>query len=408
MNTSEIVWAAVLACTAQAVYFVAFVLFKTAVGRIGPIGGRRPLHAAGLLLRSPRWVAGVLVILAGFALFAGGLIALPVVAALPAYGMSLALLLVVGMSGFGERPTSREWLAVIIVVAAMVTAALSVLPAHGEPLADALHRPDGARAAQALPLWKAGLVFVPSLGLPLWMFFLRDRPVAGRHARPITGIAYGLGAGVLLGATEVFGQGMAMMLAGHRGAAVLSSPHPYLFVLAGVLGLGLLSLGLQRCRLTIIVTVVTVTAKTHLLLSATLLYGEPWPHAPALFLLRVAGVLLAVLALLAFPRHERRPAPRPARPPRRAAAPTPALAAPTPALAAPAPALAAPTPALPERPVGWTAPRPEGRYARTPTRFPDDPSAYPDSPLESPPPAGWPIVRPVQPPDSPVRFPAGG
>ncbi|MFB4301317.1 hypothetical protein [Actinomadura sp. NTSP31] len=395
MNTSEIVWAAVLACTAQAVFFVAFVLFKTAVGRIGPIGGRRPLHAAGLLLRSPRWVAGVLVVLAGFALFAGGLTALPVVAALPAYGLSLVLLLVVGMSGFGERPTSREWLAVVIVVAAMVTAALSVLPAHGEPLADALHRPDGAGAAQALPLWKAGLVFVPSLGLPLWMFFLRDRPVAGRHARPITGIAYGLGAGVLLGATEVFGQGMALMLAGHRGTAVLSSPHPYLFVLAGVLGLGLLSLGLQRCRLTIIVTVVTVTAKTHLLLSATLLYGEPWPHAPALFLLRVAGVLLAVLALLAFPRHERRSAPRTSRPVRsvRHAA---------------APALAAPTPAVPERPEGWAAPRPAGRYARTPTRFPDDPSAYPESPLESPPPAGWPIVRPVQPPDSPARFPAGG
>ncbi|MBD2897605.1 hypothetical protein ACFYTC_30845 [Actinomadura nitritigenes] len=391
MNSSEIVWAAVLACTAQTVYFIAFVLFKTAVGRIGPLGGRRPLHGAALLLRSPRWVAGVAVVLAGFALFAGGLISLPVVAALPAYGMSLALLLVVGMSGFGERPTSREWLAVAIVVAAMVTAALSVLPARGETLAGALHRPDGAAAAQALPLWKAGLVVVPSLGLPLWMFFVRDRLVAGRHARPITGIAYGLGAGTLLGATEVFGQGMAMMLAGHRGAAVLSTPHPYLFVVAGALGLGLLSIGLQRCRLTIIVTVVTVTAKTHLLLSATLLYGEPWPHAPALFLLRLAGVLLAVLALLAFPRHEqpaapdgeRRPAPRPVR---RAEPERPAA----------------------ERPVGWTAPRATGRYARTPARFPDGPSARPGTPPASPPPAGWPVVRPVQPPDGQVRFPAGG
>ncbi|MBO2463344.1 hypothetical protein [Actinomadura violacea] len=394
MNTSEIAWAGVLACVAQAVYFIAFVLFKTAVGRIGPIGGRRPLHGAALLLRSPRWVAGVAVVLAGFALFAGGLTSLPVVASLPAYGASLALLLVVGMSGFGERPTSREWLAVVIVVAAMLTAALSVLPARGETLAEALHRPDGAAAAQALPLWKAGLVFVPSLGLPLWMFFVRDRQVAGRHARPITGIAYGLGAGVLLGATEVFGQGMAMMLAGHRGAAVLSTPHPYLFVLAGVIGLGLLSIGLQRCRLTIIVTVVTVTAKTHLLLSATLLYGEPWPHAPALFLLRLAGVLLAVLALLAFPRHERRSAPRRAR---------------RPEVERPAPAR--PEPAerpVVERPVAWTAPRAVGRYARTVTRFPDGPSAYPDSPLASPPPAGHPIVRPAQPPDAPARFPAGG
>ncbi|TDC73802.1 hypothetical protein [Actinomadura sp. 7K507] len=298
--------AVVLACSAQAVYIGAYVLFKTATGHMSPIGGRHPLHAAGRLVRSPRWLAGVLVLLAGFALSATALVTLPVVATLPAFGLGLVLLLAVGMSGFGERPTSREWLAAIITVAAMATAALSVMPGPGDSLADALHRTGGAEAAAALPLWKAALIVVPSLALPLWMFCVRDRQVSGRHARPLTGIAYGLGAGVLLGATEVFGMGMATMLAGDHGTGVLASPHPFLFLLAGALGLGLLSIGLQRCRLTIIVTVVTVTAKTHLLLSATLLYGEPWPHDPGLFLLRTAGVGLAVLALLAFPRHERR------------------------------------------------------------------------------------------------------
>lgn len=298
--------AVVLACAAQAVYIAAYVLFKTATGRMSPIGGRHPLHAAGRLVRSPRWLAGVAVLLAGFALSAAALVTIPVAATLPAYALGLVPLLVVGMSGFGERPTSREWLAVLITVAAMATAVLSVLPDHGEPLRDALHRTGGAGAAAALPLWKAALVFVPSLALPLWMLGARDRAAGGRHARPLTGIAYGLGAGVLLGATEVFGQGMAMMLAAGRRTDVLASPHPYLFLLAGVLGLVQLSIGLQRCRLTIIVTVVTVTAKTHLLLSATLLYAEPWPGEPAPLLLRAAGVGLAVLALTAFPRHERR------------------------------------------------------------------------------------------------------
>ncbi|XRQ10150.1 hypothetical protein ACN3XK_04380 [Actinomadura welshii] len=298
--------AVVLACAAQAVYIGAYVLFKTATGRMGPIGGRHPLQAAGRLVRSPRWLAGVLVLLAGFALSATALVTLPVVATLPAFGLALVLLLAVGMSGFGERPTPREWLAALSTVAAMVAAALSVLPGHGEPLAEALHRTGGAEAAAALPLWKAALVFVPSLALPLWLLGVRDRQVGGRHARPLTGIAYGLGAGVLLGATEVFGTGAAMMLRGEHRADVLTAPHPLLFLLAGVLGLGMLSVGLQRCRLTVIVTVVTVTAKTHLLLSATLLYGEPWPRDSGLFLLRVAGVAFAVLALLAFPRHERR------------------------------------------------------------------------------------------------------
>ncbi|MGC4953612.1 hypothetical protein ACLQ2P_10400 [Actinomadura citrea] len=296
--------AVVLACAAQVVYIVAYVLFKTAAGRMSPLSGRHPLHAAGLLVRSPRWLAGLAVLMAGFGLSATALVALPVAATLPAYGLGLVLLLAVGMSGFGERPTSREWLAVLITVAAMVTAALSVLPGLPGHGGAASHR-IGAAAA-ALPLWKAALVCGPSLAVPLWMFCVRDRAVGGRHARPLTGIAYGIGAGVLLGATEVFGQGMAMMFAAGRAADVPSSPHPYLFLLAGVLGVGLLSIGLQRCRLTVIVTVVTVTAKTHLLLSATLLYAEPWPREAGPFWLRAAGVGLAVLALLAFPRHERR------------------------------------------------------------------------------------------------------
>jgi hypothetical protein len=321
--------AVVLACAAQAVYIVAYVLFKTATGRMSPIGGRHPLHAAGRLVRSPRWFAGVAVLLAGFALSAAALVTLPVAATLPAYALGLVPLLIVGTRGFGERPTSREWLAVLITAAAMITAALSVLPGHGESLPDVLHRTGGAEAAGALPLWKAALVFVPSLVLPLWMLCVRDRMVSGRHARPLTGIAYGLGAGVLLGATEVFGQGMATMLAEGRGADVLASPHPYLFLLAGVLGLMQLSIGLQRCRLMITVTVVTVTAKTHLLLSATLLYGEPWPREPAPFLLRVAGVGLAVLALSAFPRHERRPhRPTPSPRPTSATRPAPSHAQP--------------------------------------------------------------------------------
>ena len=57
--------AVVLACAAQAVYIAAYVLFKTATGRMSPIGGRHPLHAAGRLVRSPRWLAGVVRLLLG-------------------------------------------------------------------------------------------------------------------------------------------------------------------------------------------------------------------------------------------------------------------------------------------------------------------------------------------------------
>lgn len=297
--------AVVLACAAQVVYIVAFVLFKSAARAMRPLSGRHPAHVVGQAARSARWLAAWWVLMAGFALGGIALVTLPIASALPAYALSLVLLLVVGMRGFGERPTSREWLAVVITVAAMLIAALSVVAGAEHPFASAPARDGDLTAPDALALWKVAVVVVPSLLIPMWMFSSRDRAVAGRHARPITGVAYGVGAGVLLGTCEAFGLGVVLLVHGRHRLDVFGTVHPYLFLLAGAFGLGLLSIGLQRCRLTIIVTVVTVTAKIHLLLAATLLYGEPWPRDLPLFLLRVGAVLLAVLAILAYPRHER-------------------------------------------------------------------------------------------------------
>lgn len=56
--------AVVLACAAQAVYIAAYVLFKTAAGRMGPVSGRHPAEAAARFLGSPRWLAGLLVLAA--------------------------------------------------------------------------------------------------------------------------------------------------------------------------------------------------------------------------------------------------------------------------------------------------------------------------------------------------------
>ncbi|WP_019632987.1 hypothetical protein [Actinomadura atramentaria] len=301
--------APLLACAAQVVFVVAFVLFKSAATTMPPLSARRPLETTGRVVRSPRWVLGLVVLITGFAMADFALLTLPIASALPAYAGSLVVLLVIGAVRFGERLTRREWFAMAIVVAAMATAALSVTAAPGPPLA-AVHRP---HLAALPPAWAVALVVVPSLLVPMWMFSLRDRVTVGRHARAITGIAYGIGAGVLLGVAETFGLGMALLMRQGRHNP-FATPHLYLFLIAGILGIGLLSVGLQRCRLTVLVTVLTVTAKAHLLVSATLLFGEPWPHDTTIVMLRGGSVLLAGLAVLTFPRHElRRAAARPAK-----------------------------------------------------------------------------------------------
>ncbi|POM25823.1 hypothetical protein BTM25_02060 [Actinomadura rubteroloni] len=304
--------APLLACAAQVLFVVAFVLFKSAARSLPTLSARRPLQTTGRVARSPGWVLGLIILLSGFTMADLALLTLPIASALPAYAGSLVVLLVIGAVRFGERLTRREWFAMAIVVAAMATAALSVAGAPG-PWTETVERP---RLATVPPLWAIALVVVPSLFLPLWMFMLRDRVTTGRHARAITGIAYGIGAGAMLGVAETFGLGMELLYKqGHHNP--FTTPHVYLFVLAGLLGIGLLSIGLQRCRLTILVTVLTVTAKAHILVSATLLFGEPWPHDRTMAMLRGGSVLLAGLAVLTFPRHELRRAdpPRPTREP---------------------------------------------------------------------------------------------
>ncbi|GAA4089463.1 hypothetical protein [Actinomadura miaoliensis] len=304
--------AVLLACAAQVVYIVAFVLFKRATGAMSPLTGRRPLPVLTQAAGSALWLLGLLLLVAGFAMGDVALLSLPLVAALPAYGFGLALVLFVGHRWFGERFAGREWLGVALTVTGMLLAAASVV-LETRAAAFALPGRDEALAAPDAPWWTVAVVVVPSLVIPLWMFSVGDRAVQGRHARRLTGIAYGVGAGVLLGTAEVFGLGTALMLADGR-LGVHRTPHPYLFLLAGLLGLGLLSIGLQRCRLGVFVTVLTLTAKIHLLLSATLIFGEPWPQDRALFLLRAAAVVSAVLAVLTFPRHERRRARTPSMP----------------------------------------------------------------------------------------------
>jgi len=300
------VTAVLLACAAQVVYIVAFVVFKTATRAMSPLTGRRPLAVMTQALSSGRWLLGLLLLVTGFAMGDIALLSLPLAAALPAYGFGLILVLLVGHLSFGERFAGREWLGMLLTVAAMASAAASVAVKTAPRFAVNLPtREDALAAPDALPWWTLAAVVVPSLAIPLWMFTVRDRAVQGRHARRLTGIAYGVGAGVLLGTAEVFGLGTALTLADGR-LDVHLTPHPYLFLLAGVFGLTLLSIGLQRCRLSLFVTVLTLTAKLHLLLSATLIFGEPWPQDRPLFMLRVGAVALAMLAVLTFPKHERR------------------------------------------------------------------------------------------------------
>ncbi|GAA2603143.1 hypothetical protein SMC26_03350 [Actinomadura fulvescens] len=317
--------AVVLASAAPVAYVAGFALFKTTASRMPRLTGARPLHTTRHLALNPVWLWGLTTLIIGLVSQSLVMTRLPVSVVVPMYGPVMAVLLLVSVSNFGERVTSGERRALTVLLMALLAFAAAGGLLTGDSPTEA-----GPWDA-SVPLWKLSLVVVPSLLIPLWLFTVRDKPVDGRHAKRVTGVAFGLGAGVVVGLAESSGASIARIVNEHpwRLEPVLASPHPYIVVVAGLLGAGLAQIGLQRCRLSVVIIVLAVGSKASLWLTGILVYGQPWPKTPGAFLLSGVGLILAAWSVLLIPRHESepapttatvesgpapRPAPRPARP----------------------------------------------------------------------------------------------
>lgn len=283
---------AALAFLATTVYYVAFIIFKMAATRMPPLRGSRPLNVLWRMLTDWAWLAGVVVMLIGMIYQIQAFRSLPLSVALPIFASSLILLLAFAGIYFGERLSPREWLSVALFVTATLLIGFSSESSR-------------TLAQTAAPMTTVLAVAAPALLVAVFVWIVGDRRSSGRHARRLAGVAYGIGAGACFGVAEVSVKGVAAVYAGTGSiSAVLATPHPYLILVMAGVALAQLQIALQRCRLSVITSVLTVIAKTQLIITGTLVYGEAWPHDPALLGLRTAGFTLALAALMLFPRHE--------------------------------------------------------------------------------------------------------
>jgi hypothetical protein len=292
--------AVLLACATMAVYFTGFAIFKLAAPQLDQLSSARPFHTAGRLLLNVRWLAGLVVVLTGLCMESRLLLSVPLAIAIPVLVANLIFLLLIAIAGFGERLSSREWAAlgtVALVVAALAASAKITSVDYPTPA-----WPDTPAA------WGLAAIVSPPLAIAVWMFCIREVD-GGRHARPLNGIAHGLAAGSLVGIAAVLAMGLARTIQVDGPAGIPANPSLYLIIVTGGLGLGLAQIALQHSRLIVIVTIVMVTSKIYLLVTGSLLFGQPWPDDPVLLSLRLGGIALAFFAIWLFPRHERRRAP---------------------------------------------------------------------------------------------------
>ncbi|MEW2354380.1 hypothetical protein [Spirillospora sp. NPDC029432] len=277
----------VAAFAATGLYYIGFAVFKLAADRMEPLRGDRVFHIARIILSSGVFLGGLALVLGGLGLQILALRELSLGIAVPIFMSGVLPLLVIAMVFFGDRLTGREWLSLLLIAAAAGLLAASI------------GNPPPIRAVD-VPGWRLAMVVAPALLVPLILLLTGESRPDGRHARPITGIAYGLGSGVPIGTAELCIKGWSDAGIGPDG---LATPYPYVTVVSAVIGFGILMLAFQRCRVSIVAAVMTVTAKAHLLVTGTLLFGEPWPGDAPHFAMRVGALLLAAIALLQFPRH---------------------------------------------------------------------------------------------------------
>ncbi|NKZ06923.1 DMT family transporter [Actinomadura latina] len=296
---------AALALIATTVYYIAFIVFRASARRMEPLRGSRPFRVARLMLTDPLWLGGGLLLFLGLGYEVVAFSAMPLAVAQPIFAVALVLLVAYAVRFLGERLSVREWTSVALFVLATMLIGLSATE-EGDLHADATLAGTLARP------WMMIAICTPAVLIAALVWLVGDRRATGRHARKLAGVAYGIGAGACAGLAEAGVRGISIVYQETGSVqAVLQSAYPYLTIGLAAIALGQLQVALQRCRVAIVAVVLTVIGRSYLLLASSVLFGEDWPRDAGPFLLRAGGFILALLALVLFPRHEER-APEPA------------------------------------------------------------------------------------------------
>jgi drug/metabolite transporter (DMT)-like permease len=219
----------------------------------------------------------------------------PVSVVQPVLASGVALVLVLSRLVLRERLRGGETWCVAAIAVAVVLLALSAAGAE--------------QSRHASPGWMAA-VMVPSAvaGLLVAAGSLRARP--RKHGAPASGVWPGAGTGLLYGVAALAIKGLSGVLARHQtvaGLAVGVVSSPYLYVLAGCLPVAMLlfQAALQAGRASIVVPVSGVTGSAYFIIAGTWLFHEHLPASPGKLTLRLAGIALAALVLVALSRNPR-------------------------------------------------------------------------------------------------------
>jgi drug/metabolite transporter (DMT)-like permease len=237
----------------------------------------------GKLVRNKRWLGATALGLVGWPLEIVALLLAPLTVVQPCLASGLILLLWLGATRLGERPGSREWVAVAAIIAGVAGVAL----AAPERTTD-----HAGTAAIALALT---LVAIPILA----PYALRGRI---RHSPPQEGVKVGWANTIAMLAVVSAGCGYAWtaiaskLLTDELAAGALLVAVAWLATAAASEGLALLSemSALQRRAATHVAPTMFAVQIIVPVLLAPLIFGESWADTPLGGAVLVGSMIIAV------------------------------------------------------------------------------------------------------------------
>jgi uncharacterized membrane protein len=285
------IWSAiVLAVIATCCYQLGTILQKTAADHMPPLrldGTQRAAMRA--FLRSPLWLGGLGVTLAGWALFLKAIANAPVSIVQPVLGFGLCLLALLSVVFLHERLRPAEWLGIALMVGGVVLLGVSAGQAR-EPI-----------AMVSLPgLAAMSLAMVTLLGLAAQI------GRAGRWMPPA--LVLGFASGVLIGLAALYTK--ALFLSLDAGSAILGwAIFLPLTLLANLGGLWVTQAGFQQGRALIVVAMNAVTNKVITIVGGMAALGELLPADAALAATRLAGFVAILAGTVLLARFGAKPPP---------------------------------------------------------------------------------------------------
>jgi drug/metabolite transporter (DMT)-like permease len=292
-----------LALLSTTAYNYGLIVEKQALVQLPAVQGGRVVSFVVSLVTSPRWLAGFTLMLFGLAFQVLALIFAPVTLVQPVIAAGVAVVLVLSRLVLRERLGRLQYVCVAVMALSVVLLALS---AEGTPV-QVGHQVSGVRLA---------IIAFVSVLFALGFAASALRASAHKHARPGSGVAFGIATGLLYGVAALAIKGVSGTLFNRHGiastlVALLSSPYPYVMAACSAAGLLLFQTALQRCRISIVAPVSNVLGSVYFIVAGTWLFHERLPSDPVRLALRIGGILVAcgVVVLLSRQPDASQPAP---------------------------------------------------------------------------------------------------